>query len=155
MTEIKGGWDWGAAAETMARRAGDGWQLTGEKYFTSNAGAELAVVAARPDGAAAGVRGLALFLVPRCRKNGELNYFIRRLKDKIATRSVPTGEVELQDSEGYLLGVGESGIYMILEVLNLSRLANSVGSVALAPPATTDALSYTEHPPPFAQRILH
>src|SRR5271163_4219007 len=94
MTEIKGGSDLGAAVESIARPAGDGWRLTGDKYFTSNANAELAVVAARPEGAAAGVRGLALFLVPRYRKNGELNYFIRRLKDKIATRSVPTGEVQ-------------------------------------------------------------
>jgi alkylation response protein AidB-like acyl-CoA dehydrogenase len=40
MTEIKGGSDLGAAVETVARRVGDGWRLTGEKYFTSNAGAE-------------------------------------------------------------------------------------------------------------------
>jgi acyl-CoA dehydrogenase len=154
MTEIKGGSDLGAAVETIARAAGDGWLLTGEKYFTSNAGAELAVVAARPEGAAAGVRGLALFLVPRYRKNGELNYFIRRLKDKIATRSVPTGEVELEDSEGYVLGAGESGIYLILEVLNLSRVANSVVSVALAQRAMADALSYAEHRTAFGKRIL-
>src|SRR5260370_40467163 len=84
----------------------------------------------------------SLFLVPRCRNDGELNYFIRRLKDKIATRSVPTGEVELRDSEGYLLGSADSGIYLILEVLNLSRVANSVVSVALAQRAMADALSY-------------
>jgi alkylation response protein AidB-like acyl-CoA dehydrogenase len=154
MTEIKGGSDLGAAVETIARPAGDGWLLTGDKYFTSNAGAELAVVAARPEGSAAGVRGLALFLVPRYRKDGQLNYFIRRLKDKIATRSVPTGEVELKDSEGYLLGVGESGIYLILEVLNLSRVANSVVSVALAQRAMADALSYAEHRAAFGKRIL-
>jgi alkylation response protein AidB-like acyl-CoA dehydrogenase len=154
MTEIKGGSDLGAAVETIARPADIGWLLTGEKYFTSNAGAELAVVAARPQGAATGVRGLALFLVPRYRKNGELNYFIRRLKDKIATRSVPTGEVELKDSEGYLLGTGESGVYLILEVLNLSRVANSVVSVALAQRAMADALSYAENRAAFGKRIL-
>jgi len=154
MTEIKGGSDLGAAVETMARPAGDYWRLTGEKYFASNAGAELAVVAARPEGAAAGVRGLALFLVPRYRKDGELNYFVRRLKDKIGTRSVPTGEVELKDSEGYLLGPADSGIYLILEVLNLSRVANSVVSVALAQRAMADALSYGEHRAAFGKRIL-
>src|SRR5580692_5831453 len=58
MTEIKGGSDLGAAVETTARQAGDGWFLTGDKYFTSNAAAELAVVAARAEGATAGVRGL-------------------------------------------------------------------------------------------------
>src|ERR1700722_8744468 len=63
MTEIKGGSDLGAAVETIARPAGDRWLLTGEKYFTSNVGAELAVVAARPEGAAAGVRGRACVLV--------------------------------------------------------------------------------------------
>jgi alkylation response protein AidB-like acyl-CoA dehydrogenase len=154
MTEIKGGSDLGAAVETVARPAGDRWLLTGEKYFTSNAGAELAVVAARPEGAAPGVRGLALFLVPRYRKNGELNYFIRRLKDKIATRSVPTGEVELKASEGYLLGSADSGIYLILEVLNLSRVANSVVSVALAQRAMADAFSYAEHRAAFGKPIL-
>jgi acyl-CoA dehydrogenase len=154
MTEIKGGSDLGAAVETMARPVGDGWRLTGEKYFTSNANAELAVVAARPEGAAAGVRGVALFLVPRYRKDGELNCFIRRLKDKIATRSVPTGEVELRESEGYLLGSADAGIYLILEVLNLSRVANSVVSVALAQRAMASALGYAEQRTAFGKKIL-
>jgi acyl-CoA dehydrogenase len=154
MTEIKGGSDLGTAVATMARPAGDRWLLTGEKYFTSNASAELAVVAARPEGAAAGVRGLALFLVPRYRKDGELNYFIRRLKDKIATRSVPTGEVELKESEGYLLGSEDAGIYLILEVLNLSRVANSVVSVALVQRAMADALAYAEGRIAFGKPIL-
>ena len=154
MTEIKGGSDLGAAVETIARPAAEAWRLTGEKYFTSNANAELAVVAARPQGAAPGVRGLALFLVPRHRSNGELNYFIRRLKDKIATRSVPTGEVELKDSEAYLLGSSDAGIYLILEVLNLSRVANSVVSVALAQRAMSDALSYAEQRTAFGKPIL-
>ena len=154
MTEIKGGSDLGAAVETIARPAGDRWRLTGEKYFASNAGAELAVVAARPEGAAGGVRGLALFLVPRYRNDGELNYFVRRLKDKIATRSVPTGEVELKESESYLLGAADAGIYLILEVLNLSRVANSVVSVALAQRAMADALAYAEERAAFGKRIL-
>jgi acyl-CoA dehydrogenase len=154
MTEIKGGSDLGTAVETIARPAGDRWFLTGEKYFTSNVGAELAVVAARPEGAAAGVRSLALFLVPRYREDGGLNYFIRRLKDKIATRSVPTGEVELNESEGYLLGAADTGIYLILEVLNLSRVANSVVSVAVAQRAMADALSYAKHRAAFGKPIL-
>jgi acyl-CoA dehydrogenase len=144
MTEIKGGSDLGATVETEARRAGNQWLLTGDKYFASNAGAEVAVVAARPEGAARNVRGLALFLVPRYRRDGQLNYFIRRLKDKIATRSVPTGEVELRDSEAWLLGRAEDGIYLILEVLNASRVANSVGSVALAQRAMADAASFAQ-----------
>lgn len=156
MTEIGGGSDLGAGVKTIARPAAGGWRLTGDKYFASNAAAELAVVAARPEGSPPGVRGLALFLVPRYRKNedGNLNRFIRRLKDKIATRSVPTGEIELRDSEAYLLGPADSGIYLILEVLNLSRVANSVVSVALAQRAMADALAYAECRTAFGKRIL-
>jgi acyl-CoA dehydrogenase len=52
MTEIKGGSDLGATVETAARRVENRWLLNGDKYFASNAGAELAVVAARPEGSA-------------------------------------------------------------------------------------------------------
>jgi alkylation response protein AidB-like acyl-CoA dehydrogenase len=154
MTEIKGGSDLGATVETVAKPAGGKWLLNGEKYFSSNAGAELAVVAARPEGAPQNVRGLALFLLPKHRDDGGLNYFIRRLKDKIGTRSVPTGEVELKNSEAYLLGKAEWGIYLILEVLNLSRVANSVASVALAQRALHDALNYAEGRTAFGKPII-
>ncbi|MCX8111741.1 MAG: acyl-CoA dehydrogenase family protein [Bacteroidia bacterium] len=131
MTERGGGSDLGAHVGTQARAVDGLWYLTGEKYFASNVGADLAVVAARPEGAPAGIKGIALFIVPRERLYAlGRNYLVRRLKDKIGTRSVPTGEVELHDAEGYLIGEARQGIYYILEVLNLSRVANSIGVVA-------------------------
>jgi len=154
MTEIKGGSDLGAAVETVAQRDGSKWRLTGDKYFASNAGAELAVVAGRCEGAQQNVRGLSLYLVPRRCEDGQLNYRIRRLKDKIATRSVPTGEIEFRDCEGWLLGRAEHGIYLILEVLNLSRVANSVGSVALAQRAIADACFFAERRKAFGKPVI-
>lgn len=166
MTEVKGGSDLGANVETIARpvqqtvqcadrsASTDLWLLTGDKYFSSNVGAELAIVAARPAGAPSGPKGLALFLVPRIREGGELNYFIRRLKNKIGTRSVPTGEVELRDSEAFLLGKQEWGIYLILESLNLSRVGNITGSVALAQRALADALTFAEGRVAFGKPII-
>jgi alkylation response protein AidB-like acyl-CoA dehydrogenase len=154
MTEAKGGSDLGRGVECIATATRNGWQLNGEKYFASNAGAELAVVAARRSDASQNVRGLALFLLPRYRQDGSLNYFIRRLKDKIATRSVPTGEVELKDSEAYLLGKPEQGIYLILEVLNISRVANSIASVALTQRALAEALSFARKREAFGKPIL-
>jgi alkylation response protein AidB-like acyl-CoA dehydrogenase len=154
MTEIKGGSDLGATVETVARREQGRWFLTGEKYFASNAGAELAVVAARPEGAPSNVRGLALYLLPRFRQNGQLNYLIRRLKNKIATRSVPTGEIELVHSEAWLLGQAEQGIYLILEVLNVSRVANAMGSVALGQRALSDALSFAQNRLVFGKPLI-
>ena len=154
MTEAGGGSDLGAGVQTVAEPAGDGWHLTGDKYFASNAGAELAVVAARPAGAPAGVRGLALFLVPRRREDGSLNYTIRRLKDKIATRSVPTGEIELRDSEAHLLGEAGQGVYLILETLNLSRVANSIGAAALAQRALAEARRFAQGRVAFGRPVI-
>ncbi len=144
MTEAKGGSDLGSFVETVARPDGDRWLLTGEKYFTSNVGAELAIAAARPEGAPAGIRGLELFLVPRQRDDGALNFRVRRLKDKIGTRSVPTGEVELDGSVGFLLGERGQGTYLVLEALNVSRVCNSIGAVALTQRAIHEAWSFAE-----------
>jgi len=155
MTEARGGSDLGAGVETSARRAADGsWRLDGDKYFCSNVGAEVAVVAARPADGPAGVRGLRLFAVPRLRAGGALNYLVRRLKDKIATRSVPTGEVELRDSEAWLLGDQYPGVHLVLEVLNVSRIANSIGSVALAQRALADALEFAGERVAFGRPII-
>jgi alkylation response protein AidB-like acyl-CoA dehydrogenase len=154
MTEARGGSDLGANVETVARPGADGaWRLTGDKYFCSNANAEVAVVAARPEGASSGVRGLALFVVPRIARTGGLNFTLRRLKDKIGTRSVPTGEIELRDSEGYLLGRTEHGIYAVLEVLNISRVANSIGCVALTQRALADATAFASSRVAFGRPI--
>ncbi len=155
MTEIGGGSDLGATVGTVARRGdGDQWRLDGDKYFASNVGAELAVVAARPEGSEAGIHGLALFLVPRLKGDGGLNYLVRRLKNKIGTRSVPTGEVELRNAEAWLLGKPEQGIYLIMEILNLSRVANSIASVALAQRAISDAATFAAHREVFGERLI-
>ena len=59
---------------------------------------------ARPEGAPAGTRGLGLFLVPRTRDDGTRNaYTIHRLKDKLGTRSLATGEVTLHGRPCLLL----------------------------------------------------
>ncbi|MCL5744325.1 MAG: acyl-CoA dehydrogenase family protein, partial [Acidobacteria bacterium] len=154
MTEIRGGSDLGAAVETVARPEGGRWRLTGDKYFCSNVGAEVALVAARPEGAPRNVHGLVPFLVPRQREDGSLNYFVRRLKDKIGTRSVPTGEVELRDSEAYLLGRPEQGIHLLFEVFNISRVENSFGSVAVMQRALAEAHAFAARRIAFGKPIL-
>ncbi|MEJ2666790.1 MAG: acyl-CoA dehydrogenase family protein [Deinococcales bacterium] len=133
MTETQGGSDLGANRTVASRRA-SGWRLSGgDKYFASGAGlADVAIVTARPEGAPAGPKGLALFLVPRLDAAGSLNFRVRRLKDKSATRAVPSGEVELEDSHAELIGVAGEGIYYTLETLTVSRLANAVASMGIA-----------------------
>ncbi|MDI3269577.1 MAG: acyl-CoA dehydrogenase family protein [Bacillota bacterium] len=132
MTEVQGGSDLGANTLTGIPQ-GDHFVLEGEKYFCSGAGlTDVAVVTARPQGAPPGPKGLALFLVPRLSRAGDLNYAVRRLKDKSATRAVPTGEVEFLGSEAFLVGKPEEGIYYTLEVLTVSRLANAIAGMGIA-----------------------
>jgi alkylation response protein AidB-like acyl-CoA dehydrogenase len=88
------------------------------------------------------------------RANGELNFHLRRLKDKIATRSVPTGEIELRSSEAYLLGTAAHGIYLILEVLNLSRVSNAMGSIAVAQRAFAEALHFAQNRIAFGKPLI-
>ena len=73
-----------------------------------------------------------MFLVPRLDSRGELNFRVRRLKDKSATRAVPSGEVEFDRSEAWLIGSPEQGIYYTLESLLVSRLANAVAAMGIA-----------------------
>ncbi|MGL6112502.1 MAG: acyl-CoA dehydrogenase family protein, partial [Rubrivivax sp.] len=96
MTEQGAGSDV-AATETRAVPDGDGWRLWGDKWFCSNPDADLAMVLARPEGAPAGMAGVSLFLLPRCLDDGSPNAFrILRLKDKLGTRSMASGEIRLE-----------------------------------------------------------
>ncbi len=108
MTEQGAGSDV-AATETRAVRAdGDGYRLHGDKWFCSNADADLAMVLARIDGAPPGMAGVSLFLLPRRLDDGTMNaYRILRLKDKLGTRSMASGEIRLDGARAWL--VGEAG----------------------------------------------
>ena len=105
LTERTGGSDLGAL-ETTATRTGDGsaWLINGFKWFASNCAGEAFVVLAKPEGAPDSSRGVANFLVLRTRRDGSRNGVrVRRLKDKLGTRSVASGEVEFVDAEAFLL----------------------------------------------------
>jgi alkylation response protein AidB-like acyl-CoA dehydrogenase len=154
MTETQGGSDLGSN-KTIALVEGGFWRLYGEnKYFASNAGiADLALATARPQGAPPGPKGIALFLVPRLDEKNQLNYTVRRYKRKSATRAVPTGEVEFNGSQAYLVGKAELGIYYTLENLTVSRLANAIGAMGLARKAHLEALLRTRSRSAFGKLL--
>jgi acyl-CoA dehydrogenase len=130
MTEQQGGSDVGANA-VIARRENGGWRLHGRKFFCSNVGGELVLALARPEGAGAGTRGLGLFLIPRLLSDGSRNrYRIDRLKDKLGTRAMATGEVTLEGAHADLVGDLEHGFGQMTPMLNITRLHNAVSSVA-------------------------
>ncbi|MCC3357755.1 acyl-CoA dehydrogenase family protein [Bacillus sp. REN16] len=144
LTERQGGSDVGA--NTLEARWEDGqWRLYGEKYFASNAGmCGVAMVLARKQGAPSGSKGLTLFAVPWHTEDGALNHLrIRRLKDKLGVKAVPSGEVEFEGAIAYVVGDPDNGLYYMLEALNLSRICNAAASLGIMKRTLDEALHYT------------
>ena len=112
LTEVQGGSDVGANSCTASRDEHGRFRIHGEKWFCSVADAGLFVVTARPLGGVPGTKGLGLFLVPR-RIGGQLNGFhIRRLKSKLGTRSMATGEFEFHGALAEPIGPLGDGFKM-------------------------------------------
>jgi len=154
LTERQGGSDVGANV-VRAVRDGENYRLYGEKYFASNAGmAGVAMVLARIEGAQSGSRGLTLFAVPWREESGELNGIsIRRLKDKLGVRAVPSGEVEFEGALAYVVGDSANGLKYMMEALNLSRICNAVASVGIMKRALTEAHEYAESRDAFGRKL--
>ncbi len=157
LTERNGGSDLGRTILCVARDIGDGRVLiTGEKWFCSNIDGEAIVLLARPEGGVEGSPGIGLYLVPRHREDGTRNsYSMRRLKPKLGTRSVPTGEVELTDAIGYALrehradGTPETsdagGLNRMMEMVNVSRFGVAMMGLGIARRSFLEAAIWAHH----------
>ena len=165
-----GGSDVGANT-TRAVQDGDEWLLSGEKHFCSNVDAEVFIVLARPEGAPAGSRGLATYIVPRILPDGSANGFtIKRLKPKLGTVGVPTGEVSLDGARAWLAGgtgaleggVGSGvadaardgrGINRMMEMVNGSRFGVALMGLGIHRRSFLEAAIYAARREQFGNRI--
>ena len=154
MTEQGAGSDVGASAVTARPRADGMWELHGEKWFCSNADAELAMVLARPEGAGPGTKGLGLFLLPSHRADGTRNaYRIVRLKEKLGTRSMASGEISLQGAEAWPVGDLSRGFKQMAEMINASRLSNAVRAAGLMRRSLHEAVCVARGREAFGRRL--
>jgi alkylation response protein AidB-like acyl-CoA dehydrogenase len=130
MTEIEGGSDVSNTA-TIARTSQQGYTLHGTKFFTSATTADCSLTLARVEGAEPGSRGLTMFYVEPWNADGSLNGVeIRRLKDKLGTRAMPTAELVLDGVPAWKVGDEGRGVKAITGVLNVARYYNSIGAVS-------------------------
>jgi acyl-CoA dehydrogenase len=140
---------------TRAYRDGDGWKLQGEKWFCSNPDAGLAMVLARADGAPPGMKGLGLFLMPRTLPDGSRNhYHIVRLKDKLGTRSMASGEIRLEGATAYPVGEIGRGFHNMATMINMSRLSNGVRAAGLMRRAVGEALFIARNRQAFNRHLI-
>jgi acyl-CoA dehydrogenase len=169
LTERQGGSDVGANT-TRAMQDGEEWRLFGDKHFCSNVDAEIFIVLARPEGAPAGSRGLATFIVPRHLPDGSNNGFhLKRLKPKLGTVGVPTGEVTLDGTLAWLAGPAPApasaepeardaardgrGINRMMEMVNASRFGVAVMGLGIHRRSFLEAAIYAARREQFGRRI--
>jgi acyl-CoA dehydrogenase len=154
MTERTGGSDVGTIGTTA--RCEDGvWRLSGDKWFCSHADADVALLLARPEGAPDGTKGLALFALPRRLKDGRRNaYRIVRLKDKLGTRSMASGEILLEGAQAYLVGEADRGLKQMMEQVNLSRLSHGVRASAMMRRCVNEAMVCARSRMAFGKTII-
>ena len=130
MTEKAAGSDVGAT-ETVAQLHNGIWRLSGQKWFCSNAGCDVALTLARVS-AEPGTKGLGLFLLPRRLADGSPNHWrIVRLKEKLGTRGMASGEAILDGAFAEPVGELTRGFAQMAEMVNVSRLSNGVRAAGM------------------------
>ncbi|RFU80914.1 acyl- dehydrogenase [Trichoderma arundinaceum] len=112
------------------------WSIHGFKWFSSATDSNMTILLARTSQG-----GLSTFLAPMRRHDPEaktmtghpksdgtrLNgVWIQRLKNKLGTQSLPTGELVLEDMRGWKIGEEGRGIQEISTILTLTRIHNVV-----------------------------
>ena len=155
LTEVQGGSDVGRNT-TLAIMQNDGsYLISGEKWFCSNANAELILMTARYDSNSDGTKGLGLFLVPRNLPDGSRNHYsLRRLKEKLGTRTMASAEIDFNKAHGLHMGPVEDGFKMIMQnVLHLSRIYNTFSVCGSARRALQIATRYSRHRKAFGKEI--
>jgi alkylation response protein AidB-like acyl-CoA dehydrogenase len=155
LTEKSGGSDVGRNITKAERVEGKTYRMTGEKWFCSNVNAEIMMVLARTGREKEGTRGLSLFLVEKYLEDGSRNPLnIIRLKEKLGVRSMATGEVELTGTLGTRLGEEGNGFKLMANMINMSRLYNSLTAVAAARRAIVESWEYLNHRVIFGKRAV-
>lgn len=160
MTEKAGGSDVGAN-ETVAEHVGtnslglDEWKLYGDKWFCSHTDGEVVMILARPAGAGSGTRGLGLFAMPRWLPDGRRNsYRIARLKDKLGSRSMASGEVLLEGATAYLVGDLDRGIAQMMRQVNLSRISHGARAAGMMRRCLNEAMVVARSRTAFGSKLI-
>jgi alkylation response protein AidB-like acyl-CoA dehydrogenase len=139
---------------TRAVPATDGsYRITGSKMWISGGDHELSetivhLVLARAEGAAAGVKGLSLFIVPKHLVGpdgvvGERNgVALAGLNHKMGYRGTTNAVLAFDGATGYLVGELGHGLAYMFHMMNEARIGVGAGAVALGYTGYLHALDY-------------
>ncbi len=145
LTERTGGSDVGSSQVTAESNKGE-WLLSGHKWFCSNADAKVILALARMPNEKGelipGTKGLGLFLIIRDKDTVEKSMHLHRLKDKLGVRSMASGEFTLDQCPAVLVGGAGVGFKMMTDMVNMSRIYNSIASIAISKRSVLEAYHY-------------
>ncbi len=151
MTEPDAGSDV-MAIKSKAEDKGDHWLLNGSKTWISNADvADVMVYYAYTDRESAS-KGLSAFIVEL--KN--FNDVRTTALDKLGSRSSPTGEIYLTDTQvpkENILGKPGDGAKILFGSLNQTRLSAAAGGVGVAQACLEEAIKYCNERKQFGKLI--
>ena len=156
LTEVQGGSDVGANATMAWRDETSAWRIRGEKWFCSNADADLMVISARYEQDTSGTKGLAMFIVPALKPDGTRNdYTFRRLKEKMGTRALASSEIDFHDAYAINLGPVDKGFNRLMEsVIHYSRIALATAVMGIMSRAYQVARVYADTRWAFGQPVI-
>jgi putative acyl-CoA dehydrogenase len=139
MTEKQGGTDV-RANTTRAEPDGEGYRITGHKWFMSAPMSDAFLVLAQAPG------GLSCFFMPRFTADGAVNALrVQRLKDKLGNRSNASSEVEFAGAFAWRVGDEGRGVRTIIEMVQLTRLDCAIASAGLMRMALALAIHHARH----------
>lgn len=154
LTEPHAGSDVGEASTVALRQADGTYSIRGTKIFISGGDHEITdnivhMVLARIDGAAAGTKGLSLFIVPKRRADGSSNdVSVGSIEHKMGLNGSATCVLnfgEQGECRGELVGgVEHQGIKQMFKMMNFARIAVGCQSLGLASSAFLNAVAYAK-----------
>ncbi len=148
MTEKQGGSDV-RANTTRATADGEGFRLSGHKWFCSAPMCDLFLTLAYDDA------GLSCFLVPRWQPDGTPNPMnVQRLKDKVGNRSNASSEIEYHGAWAQRVGEPGRGVRTIIDMVAHTRLDCINGSAALIRHGVAQAVHHAQHRSAFKKRLI-
>lgn len=155
LTEKTGGSDVGANRTLAQWYREDYYALNGEKWFCSNVNAQVIFALARTNVSVSGTAGLSLFLVEPYLADGRSNPIeIVRLKDKLGVRSMASAECLLQNTLGKIVGEAGQGFKLMADMINLSRIYNSVSAIGLTRRALAECYQFLTYRTTFGSPAL-
>jgi acyl-CoA dehydrogenase len=106
-------------------------------------------------GAPDGSRGLGLFLMPKVLEDGRRNtYRIARLKDKLGSGTMASGEIVLEGALAYQLGALDRGLKQMLVMVNASRISHLARAAGMMRRCLNEALQASRYRNAFGRTVI-